>query len=529
MGWRSWNEFGIDVSQDIMEATMDRMVERLRTVDGVKASLMDLGYTDCGLDDGWQDGGAGFNGSFHDAEGKPIINASKFFDMKAMTDYGHEMGLTVGWYMNNCNSKELPSEEPGYESKHMHGDVNALLEFGFDGVKLDACGPYMNLSWWYQLINATGKPMLIENCHWGGEGPPCAGGECPFNYWRTSGDITNTWDSIFARIWTATGSFGVTPPISRPGTWAYPDMLEVGRLPTWEEDRTHFGLWVITSSPLILGFDLNNKTTMDRVWPIISNKEAIAVNQAWSGHPGGPALQQVLPTILLRARVCNASEPRQQEWAWSPSKAPGADGLFDIRALSSDLCVDVARKNPVELQPCAGTDSQLFRYNLTDASIRAPRWEYVPGLKNGCLDINGKHGPAVQLTKCYGQPNDAFVISDVGVWSGGNDVAEFPRLCMQAEHDSSFDKHIWAKPLHGNALALLIVNPSDAPLSFRLPLSTLPQLQKAPGLAYKVRDVWAHQDNEHVVDTLYTGTIGRHDSRFYVLRPTRMMPRANFV
>merc|ERR1711879_743689 len=28
--------------------------------------------------------------------------------------------------------------------------------------------------------------------------------------------------------------------------------------------------------------------TMDEVWPIISNKAAIAVNQAWAGHSGSP-------------------------------------------------------------------------------------------------------------------------------------------------------------------------------------------------------------------------------------------------
>ena len=52
----------------------------------------------------------------------------------------------------------------GYVDKHMKESMAALKEFGFQGVKLDACGPFMNLSWWYQLINATGTPTLIENC-----------------------------------------------------------------------------------------------------------------------------------------------------------------------------------------------------------------------------------------------------------------------------------------------------------------------------------------------------------------------------
>ena len=68
-------------------------------------------------------------------------------------------------------------------------------------------------------------------------------------------------------------------------------MLEVGNfrgedpLRTHEE-RSHFGLWVIVSSPLILGFNLSDSAAMDRVWPIITNREAIAIDQAWAGLPG---------------------------------------------------------------------------------------------------------------------------------------------------------------------------------------------------------------------------------------------------
>ena len=56
-------------------------------------------------------------------------------------------------------------------------------------------------------------------------------------------------------------------------------MLEVGNLASFNEDRSHFGAWCIVSSPLILSFDLTNADTYTRVWPIISNKEAIQVNQ----------------------------------------------------------------------------------------------------------------------------------------------------------------------------------------------------------------------------------------------------------
>ena len=68
---------------------------------------------------------------------------------------------------------------------------------------------------------------------------------------------------------------------------SYPDMLEVGQMENgFVEDRTHFGMWVITSSPLILGLDLNDTAKVDSVWSVISNRELIAINSAWHGHPG---------------------------------------------------------------------------------------------------------------------------------------------------------------------------------------------------------------------------------------------------
>jgi hypothetical protein len=56
-------------------------------------------------------------------------------------------------------------------------------------------------------------------------------------------------------------------------------MLEVGNLATFEEDKTHFAAWAVTSSPLVLGLDLTDKDKLDQVWPVIANLGAIAVNK----------------------------------------------------------------------------------------------------------------------------------------------------------------------------------------------------------------------------------------------------------
>jgi alpha-galactosidase len=180
------------------------------------------------------------------------------------------------------------------------GDVNAVIAWGFDGVKLDGCGRQENIQLWYDLFNWTlsntpgGKPMLLENCHNGPRtGSPAAQSPfgpfaptrdwCPFHMYRSSNDIRPQWGSILSNLQTI-------PPLaeanlSRPGCWAYPDMLEVGitvdgaPVLNFTEARTHFGAWCIVSSPLILGLNMSDSANVAAFWPILSNEEAIAVNQ----------------------------------------------------------------------------------------------------------------------------------------------------------------------------------------------------------------------------------------------------------
>lgn len=73
-------------------------------VNGKPTSLADLGYIDVGLDDNWQECGAygAAQYTFHDASGYPRINRDRFPNFLEMTDYAHSLGLTAGWYLNNC-------------------------------------------------------------------------------------------------------------------------------------------------------------------------------------------------------------------------------------------------------------------------------------------------------------------------------------------------------------------------------------------------------------------------------------------
>eukprot|EP00937_MAST-01D_sp_MAST-1D-sp2_P005017 g5017.t1 len=194
MGWRSWEAFYGNVNQPLIESVMDAMANSSRG-----KSLLELGYSDVGLDDGWQDCHKGVNGSFHDADGNPLVN-SKFPDLAAMTKKAHDLGLTAGFYLNNCGCAENQFKDPAMIDKIYAGGVAAFVKYGFDSLKLDSCSQFNDMDKWQALLNASApRPVPLENCHQGGlvpgqemPGQTCVGVgggamlECPYTTFRVS-------------------------------------------------------------------------------------------------------------------------------------------------------------------------------------------------------------------------------------------------------------------------------------------------------------------------------------------------------
>ena len=307
------------MNQGLIESQMSAIANRSRMVNGVATSLCDLGYCDVGLDDNWQAcskyGPDGY--SYHDANGRPVVNQQRFPDFIAMTTYAHSLGLTSGWYGNNCICSDHCTGPECYQ-----GDVDAVMDYGFDSIKLDGCGGERDLTLYADLFNQTGKSILIENCHWGGTVPNATW--CPWNYFRSSGDIRASYDAVVGNLqttiqWAKAG-------LSYPGCWAYPDMLEVGCQHgpggpsdpglSYTEARTHFNAWCIVSSPLILSHDMTNDTVSDAVWPIITNTEALAVSKAWAGMSGTVFKDSGLDTVVLATSDNKSGEKHGAVPAW---------------------------------------------------------------------------------------------------------------------------------------------------------------------------------------------------------------------
>eukprot|EP00756_Hemistasia_phaeocysticola_P052038 Hpha_TRINITY_DN27228_c0_g1::TRINITY_DN27228_c0_g1_i1::g.140708::m.140708/K07407/E3.2.1.22B, galA, rafA; alpha-galactosidase len=370
-GWRSWNQFDCSINQSLIESQYRAIVSKKRMVDGVPTSLLDLGYRTAGIDDCWQQKNSGPGGvGFHNASGYPIVNTDKFPNMRGMADYAKSLGVTPGWYGNNCAWKET---RPACNETDLcfQGDVQATIDFGFESLKLDGCGIENNMTKFAELFNATGKPVLLENCHNGNPKYPYRGtdgkAQCPMNFFRSSQDIRNEFGSILQNLNTTRQYNG--GGLTGPGCWAYPDMLEVGvtapdmygNILNFTEARTHFAAWCVVSAPLVLGNDLTNDTMMDIVWPIISNKEALAVNEAWAGDAGVrvAASKELIPVFRV------ADQAAWMVWA----KRLARDGsrqavlLMNNKPVAFSVSVDFSRdlNMTCPLQGCSVRDIYLHK------------------------------------------------------------------------------------------------------------------------------------------------------------------------
>jgi alpha-galactosidase len=103
-------------------------------------------------------------------------------------------------------------------------------------------------------LNKTGVPIFYSMCEWGQDrvwtwAAPVG------NSWRTTGDISDTWQSF-------TDILDQNEPLwqyASPGGWNDPDMLEVGNGGmTFNEYYAEFSLWALMKAPLIIGCDVTN-------------------------------------------------------------------------------------------------------------------------------------------------------------------------------------------------------------------------------------------------------------------------------
>ncbi|PON87761.1 Glycoside hydrolase [Trema orientale] len=249
MGWNSWNHFSCNIDEKMIRETADALVS---------------------TDDCWAE-------IARDNTGSLVPKKSTFpSGIKALADYVHGKGLKLGIYSDagyfTC-SKTMPGS-----LGHEEHDAKTFASWGIDYLKYDNCNndgskPTVRYPVMTRALMKAGRPIFFSLCEWGDLHPALWGAKVG-NSWRTTGDITDTWESMVSRA----DMNEVYAELARPGGWNDPDMLEVGNGGmTKDEYIVHFSLWAISKAPLLIGCDVRNvtKDTME----IIANKEVIAVNQ----------------------------------------------------------------------------------------------------------------------------------------------------------------------------------------------------------------------------------------------------------
>lgn len=275
MGWSSWNTYGVQISEDLIKAQTDAMVEK---------GLKDAGYIYMNIDDGF------FGG--RDSEGHLLIHPTRFPNgMQTVVDYIHSKGLKAGIYSdageNTCASYfggDLIGKGVGLYG-HDQEDIDLYFrKLGFDFIKVDFCGgePGYNednlelseqerYTAIHQAIVNTGRTDVRMNvCRWAFPGTWV---HDVATSWRVTGDIYLGWNSVKGII----GENLYLSAYATEGKFNDMDMLEVGRGLSTEEDKTHFGMWCIMSSPLLIGCDMT--TISPTALNLLTNGELIALNQ----------------------------------------------------------------------------------------------------------------------------------------------------------------------------------------------------------------------------------------------------------
>ena len=278
MGWASWNQFGPKIDEGVIKGQADAMVS---------SGLAAVGFQYINIDDGF------FNKRYND--GILRIDSIKFpKGMKELADYIHSKRLKAGFYSeageNTCGSQY--SGQPGGVGGGMYGhdqqDADLFFKnWGFDFLKVDYCGGrvqkldektrYTEIR---KAIDNAGRDVNFNICRWQFPGTWVT---TLADSWRMSNDINFTpgskakWRSVIGII----NQNKYLAQYASPGHYNDMDMLEVGRGMSFEEDKSHFTMWCILSSPLALGCDMTKISGETRT--ILTNKEIIALNQDMAG------------------------------------------------------------------------------------------------------------------------------------------------------------------------------------------------------------------------------------------------------
>jgi hypothetical protein len=259
----------------------------------------------------------------------------KFPDMKSLGDFLHSKGLRFGIY-----SSPGPTTCGGFLGSYQHElqDATSYANWGIDYLKYDLCSytsllprnapvadhqkPYLIMR---DALKQQARDIVYSLCQYGIQEVWKWGEEVNGNLWRTTGDITDTWESLRNIGF----SQDKASPYAKPGRWNDPDMLIIGMVGWGEnlhptrltphEQYSHISLWSLLSAPLLLGCDLAKLDTF--TLNLLTNDEVLAIDQ----DPFGKQARQVLNRDSI------------QVWKKELKDGSRAIGIFNLSSMNRNI------------------------------------------------------------------------------------------------------------------------------------------------------------------------------------------------
>ena len=278
MGWNSWNTFYDKFDAGLIMEMADAMVNE---------GYLDSGYEYLILDDCWLE-------MKRDEQGNLVPSREKFPEgIRPVIEYVHGKGLKFGIY--ECCGVRTCAGYPG-SFEHEMQDAATFATWGVDYLKYDNCHRpssqgsellYRRMSF---ALRNSGRDILLAACQWGTEEVGTWIQSTGSHTYRSTIDIRDQWDSIKSIAQERLSHLNE----GGPGCYNDMDMLVVGMAGsgenpetgaegcTAEEYQTHFALWAMLNSPLIIGCDLRKADQETKT--ILQNKDLIAINQDREGR-----------------------------------------------------------------------------------------------------------------------------------------------------------------------------------------------------------------------------------------------------
>lgn len=276
MGWNSWNTFTWDINEQLIRDVAD-----VFAAEGYR----DAGYEYIVIDDCW-------SLRERDKDGNLVPDPQKFpSGMKALSDYIHSKGLKFGIY--SCVGTHTCAGYPG-SFEHEFQDAAIFAEWGVDFLKYDYCFKprhvsgellYKRMS---MALKNCGRDILFSACNWGADNVYDWIRESGAHMYRSTGDIQDNWGSVKNLAISQLGKECYT------GSFCHNDMdmLIVGMSGSSNngyinnsaiggcsevEYKTHFALWAMMGSPLMIGCDVRKADESTK--RILLNPDMLAINQ----------------------------------------------------------------------------------------------------------------------------------------------------------------------------------------------------------------------------------------------------------